>query len=125
MSSVKYSRKQWPLWGYLLPLFLISSCTAESNKSAQPFDATTWQMQEDNHYPYRPAMADSVLYSKALRLMDSTALVNTLGPPDRQNDGHLYYLIEEQKLGWWTLSATFIVIKLTDAGKVAWIKKHG
>lgn len=125
MTSEKSFHKQWQLWGYLLPILLISSCNPSNNESGQPFDSTTWQIQEGNRYPYRPAMADSVLYSEALRRMDSSTLVITLGPPDRQNDGHLYYLIEEQKLGWLTLSATFIVIKLTGTGEVAWIKKHG
>lgn len=82
-------------------------------------------MQEGNTYPYRPAMADSVLYSEALRQLDSTALVTQLGPPDRTENSHLYYLIEEEKLGWFTLSASYIVIKLAEDGSVTWIKRHG
>lgn len=110
----------------IVALFWCTQCTSSSPKaSTLPFHATQWQTQEGNTYPFRPAMADSVLYSEALRQLDSTALIQQLGPPDRTENGHLYYLIEEEKLGWFTLSASYIVIKLAEDGSVAWIKRHG
>ena len=108
-------------------IITLSSCNAvqspENEKLA--FQSVLWQTQEGNIYPYRPAMADSVLYSEALRQIDSNNLITQLGPPDRIENGHLYYLIEEKKLGWFTLSASYIVIKMAEDGSVEWIKRYG
>ena len=89
-----------------------------------PFDREQWGMKAGPSYIYRDQMVDAVLYSETLRNVKRTTLLEWLGKPDREQEGHLYYTILENRLGFWTLNQKAIVIKLKADNSVEWIKLH-
>lgn len=89
-----------------------------------PFDQAQWVTKEGRDYPYRERMVDAVLYSDTLRKLKKGELLQRLGTPDREQDGHLYYTIAQNRLGFWTLNQKSIVIKLNGAEGVEWIKLY-
>ncbi len=89
-----------------------------------PFDREGWAIKAGTSYAYRDQMVDAVLYSDTLRRLKRPELLEWLGEPDREQDGHLYYTIFENRLGFWTLNQESIVIKLRADHTVEWIKLH-
>lgn len=89
-----------------------------------PFDQAQWITKEGQDYPYRERMVHAVLYSDTLRKLQKQELLERLGNPDREQEGHLYYTISQNRLGFWTLNQRSIVIKLNDENGVEWIKLY-
>ena len=110
----------------LLTLLVLWGCTSEPKVAdAQiPFDANLWGMKAGSSYSHREQMVDAVLYSDTLRTLKRDKLLEWLGEPDREEKGHLYYTIVENRLGFWTLNQKSIVIKLKADTAVEWIKLH-
>lgn len=88
------------------------------------FDAAQWQEKDENGYLYREYLYKDVLYNDTVRDLSKAELLNLLGKPDREQDNHLYYRIDEDKLGLWTMHAKTMVIKMENDTTVAWIKVH-
>ena len=80
--------------------------------------------REGASYACRDQMVDAVLYSDTLRSLKRAELLLRLGKPDREQEGHLYYTVAENRLGFWTLNQKSIVIKLKADDSVEWIKLH-
>lgn len=110
----------------LLTLTLLWGCKSEPKlPDAQiPFDRKQWGLKAGPSYSYREQMVDAVLYSDTLRTLKRDKLLEWLGEPDREEEGHLYYTIVENRLGFWTLNQKSIVIKLKEDNTVEWIKLH-
>lgn len=115
---------------FLLCLFLLLACEGESTRQndteevTAAYDKSKWLAREGDDYLHRAEMLNTVLYNDSLRSLPESGVLNMLGDPDRRQDGHLYYKIEENRTFGWTLHATYLVVKLTDDGKVEWIKVH-
>jgi len=106
-------------------LFFCFACTSQKESSTQiPFDKTKWSIKEDLDYPYRNQMVNEILYSDSLRTLQKEGLINLLGQPDYSREEHLYYRINETRLGAWILHTKTIVIKLSEDDSVEWIKLH-
>jgi len=108
-----------------IPVLLLGCGSDPKVPDAQiPFDREQWAMKTGPSYAYRDQMADAVLYSDTLRTLSRSELLEWLGEPDREEKGHLYYVIRENRLGFWTLNQKSIVIKLQADSTVQWIKMH-
>lgn len=115
--------------GLVLIAVAISCKNNQSDQEIQTeaiqIDAEKWSIKEGEDYPFRSLMVDDILYTDKIRKLEKEKILDILGEPNREQDNHLYYKISEKKMGPLTLSASFIVIKLTENGSVEWIKLHG
>ncbi|WP_297764486.1 hypothetical protein [uncultured Muriicola sp.] len=96
----------------------------ESTTSEVKFDKTKWLTKEDSDYPYREQMLHDIVYNDSIRKLTKDELLVLLGKPDRSNEGHLYYMISQKKLGFWPIRTKTLVIKLTEENTIEWIKIH-
>ena len=117
------------LYQFFLVFFTASflwGCTSDPKipDGQIPFDREQWAMKTGPGYLYRDQMVDAVLYSDTLRSLKREELLLRLGKPDREQEGHLYYTVAENRLGFWTLNQKSIVIKLKADESVEWIKLH-
>jgi len=110
---------------YTLILLLLVSCASKvDNVIAIPFEKIQWQIKKDGDYIYRAQMVQDVLYNDTIRSLNKNQIIHTLGKPDRINEGHLYYMIAQKRMGTWPLNTRTLVIKLKDDQAVDWIKLH-
>ncbi len=114
----------------LLPLFFLAGCsnapqeTPTDTHTIPPFSTQRWQEKVEEDYPNRKDYYTDLLYSDSLRTLSKAAILDMLGPPDKATDGHLYYLIEQERLGLWPLHSRFLVFKFKADNTVEWIKLH-
>lgn len=120
---------------FALVLFLcITACTAEKREKSEQvdlaianeisFDKEKWAIKEGEDYPYRDQMLTDIVYNDTVRILNKNEILTLLGEPDRTNEGHLYYMIEETRLGSWTLHSKTLVIKIAEDNTIEWIKIH-
>lgn len=113
-------------------LLLFISCISETKTSSTgevlsseiSFDKLKWDTKEGYKYPFRDQMLNDIVYNDTIRSLNKKEILKKLGPPDRINEGHLYYLIDQKRIGPWPLHTKTMVIKLRDDDKIAWIKIH-
>ena len=119
----------------LITLLLLYSVACKTEKEGKSdldqgtetqvtFDKTKWSVKEGMNYPYRDQMLNDVVYNDTIRSLDKNEILELLGEPDRVNDGHLYYMITQRRLGVWPLKTKTMVIKLSE-DTIVWIKIHG
>ncbi len=118
----------------LVVIFLVClGCNRNAEKVAEDlkgtttevkFDKTKWGTKEDSDYPYREIMLHDIVYNDSIRELTKDELLELLGEPDRSNEGHLYYMISQRKLGFWPIKTKTLVIKLTEDNTIDWIKIH-
>ncbi|MDM9630675.1 hypothetical protein [Robiginitalea aurantiaca] len=89
-----------------------------------PFDSGKWGIKVGADYPHRELMLSTLVYTDTLRKLNREEILSLLGRPDRSSEAHLYYLINQTRLGPWPLKSRFMVIKLTPSDTVEWIKIH-
>ena len=88
------------------------------------FDKTKWRTKKGRDYPYRDLMVNEIVYNDTVRMKNKDGILELLGEPDRINDGHLYYMIAQKRLGFWPLHTKTLVIKLSNDSTINWIKIH-
>ena len=120
---------------YILLLFIFCiACTNTSkdktnetdNETATEisFDKTKWRTKKGRDYPYRDLIVNEIVYNDTVRMKNKDGILELLGEPDRINDGHLYYMIAQKRLGFWPLHTKTLVIKLSNDSTINWIKIH-
>lgn len=120
---------------FALVLFLcMMGCTPEKKDKSDQIDLQSsteiafakekWAIKEGKDYPYRDQMFADILYNDTIRTLNMDEILTLLGEPDRANEGHLYYMIEETRLGSWTLHSKTLVIKIAGDNTIEWIKIH-
>ena len=88
------------------------------------FDKEKWKTKDGKDYPYRDKMINDIVYNDTIRALNKYQLIELLGEPDYIREGHLYYRINETRLGNWTIKTKTMVIKLVDDRSIEWIKIH-
>lgn len=88
------------------------------------FDAQKWSIKNGQDYVYRSKMLHDVVYNDSVRLLSQNELIALLGKPDRSENNHFYYVIEQERLGFWPLHTKTMVVKFNSANKIEWIKIH-
>lgn len=90
------------------------------------FDQEKWQEKEGKNYPYRDKMLNAIVYNDTIRSLTGKELLEQLGAPSyiREDESYLYYTITQTRLFSWPLHTKTLVIKLTEADSVEWIKIH-
>jgi hypothetical protein len=101
-----------------------SGAKESSAKSEIPFDKTKWAAKEGLDYPFREQMLNNILHNDTIRTLNRDEITDLLGAPDRSNEGHLYYMVVQKRLGSWPLHTKTMVIKLLGDDTIEWIKIH-
>jgi hypothetical protein len=102
------------------------ACNNNKQDSAKQenFNKEKWSIKSGNNYPFRDNMLNSVLYNDSIRKLNRMEIIELLGKPDKDRDSFLYYRINEDKLGAWTLHTKTLVIKFSNDSSLEWIKLH-
>jgi hypothetical protein len=108
---------------YFALLLLFISCQNEVVDEIS-FDASKWSVKKDMDYPFRNQMLHDLMENDTLKKMKKDSILELLGQPERINENHLYYMIEQERLGFWPLHSKFLVIKFDDNGDVVFVKIH-
>ena len=96
----------------------------ENQDSEMVFNKEKWAAKDGKDYPYRDKMINDIVYNDTIRMLNKEQLLELLGNPDYIREGHLYYRINETRIGNWTLNTKTIVIKLIEDRSIEWIKIH-
>jgi len=88
------------------------------------FDKSKWKSKEGLDYPYRGQMLNDLVYNDTVRSLSKVEILDLLGEPDRRNDGYLYYMIAQKRLGSWPLHTKSLVINFSNDSTIVWIKIH-
>ena len=88
------------------------------------FDKSKWMEKDGRDYLYRDYMLNDILYNDSIRTFSKDQILEMFGTPDRKKENHMYYRITEKRLGFWTLHARYLVIRLSEKDKVKWIKVY-
>lgn len=96
----------------------------EVNQTTEPFTSAKWKKQQEGEFPFRPLMYKEVLYSDSLRTLSKQDIIQLLGAPSREENNHLYYLVERTRMGTWTVKQKSLVFKFNQQDSVEWIKLH-
>ena len=127
------NKKLLALIVFLLSIIIICFLVFNSDKNEgsngvgieATFDADSWRIKEGNNYPHRSLMVDDILYNDTVRSLSKNEIIDLLGEPDRINEDHLYYLIDQTQVGAWPLKTKTLVIKIAEDNTIDWIKTHG
>lgn len=107
----------------LLTTLLIFSCKPEVERP-QKFDKEQWAVRKENIHPYRNNMLKDLMNNYDLHGVNKDSVFNLLGSPDRSDNGYLFYEINRQQIGFFTLHTKTLVIKLKPDSTVEWLKIH-
>ena len=89
------------------------------------FDKERWRIKVGPDYPYRNRMVEDLITNQGIRKLKYDEIIERLGEPDRSNEGHLYYRIDQTRLGGvWPLHTKTMVIQLAPDSTVNWVKIH-
>ena len=88
------------------------------------FDKEKWKAKDGKDYSYRDKMINDVVYNDTIRTLNKEQLLELLGKPDYIREGHLYYRINEIRIGNWPIKTKTMVIKLVEDRSIEWIKIH-
>ncbi|MCB2220627.1 MAG: hypothetical protein KQI35_09545 [Bacteroidetes bacterium] len=88
------------------------------------FDKTKWSTREGRDYPYRDPMLNDIVYNDTIRMLTQEEILELLGEPDRREDGYLYYMVKQKRLGYWPLHTKTLVLKFSEDNTIDWIKIH-
>jgi hypothetical protein len=113
---------------------LFTSCKSDiesSDENAQAnlemkFDKEKWLTYEGTLFPYRKSMLHDLMHSDSIRSLNKKELLALLGKPSYMLDdkSYLYYVIDGKQFGFWTVKNETLVIKISDADSVEWMKIH-
>lgn len=96
----------------------------KNQDSEMVFDKEKWKTKDGKNYPYRDKMMNDIVYNDTIRMLNKEQLLELLGKPDYIREGHLYYRINETRIGNWPLKTKTMVIKLMEDRSIEWIKIH-
>jgi hypothetical protein len=98
--------------------------TAGETTTAIEFDTTKWRMKNGDDYPYRDELLTYLTTNNKLKGWKKDSVVAFLGQPDKIDSNYLFYVIAQQRLGFFPLHTTTLVIKLAADSTVEWRKIH-
>lgn len=105
-------------------LTLCFSCQKENNCLTNEFNSELWKATDGNSYPNRECMYENLVESQFLKSKNKNEITLILSAPDREENGHLFYMISQEKAGFMPLHTTTLVIKLNEDETVNWVKIH-
>ncbi|RZJ28659.1 MAG: hypothetical protein EOO48_09315 [Flavobacterium sp.] len=98
---------------------LISSqinATKEEREAGEVFDQSKWNEKSDDNFDNRNKMIKDLMQSGKLKKVKKNEVIALLGEPDRSDGAYLFYRVSQQRLGFFTLHATTLVIKISENG---------
>ncbi len=129
MKNLKYPDFTLLFTLVCMALMSCSDCVTDEKREMEDidlssFDRSLWQEKEGMDYPNRCGMYPDILYDSSLRGASKDEILELMGLPDRFQENHFYYRIDQQRLGVWPLHTTTLVIKFDEDDLVEWIKIH-
>lgn len=98
--------------------------STDSTKPSNVFDKAKWMVRKGKGYLYRDEMLHALIYDHHLREIKRDSLLLILGKPDRVDSNYLFYRTSAEQIGFFTLHARSLVIKLSPDSTVEWMKIH-
>jgi hypothetical protein len=101
--------KQFGAFQLLAMVLLLISFACSTEKTSDepdeeeiqiPFNKKKWRNRKGADYPYRDQMVHDILYTDTVRALGKAEILELLGEPNRINEGHLYYLVAEKRMGF-------------------------
>lgn len=89
------------------------------------FNQKKWQIKNENDYPYRKDMISHLIASDTIKTLNKAGIIDLLGQPDRIDNDHLFYQIDQKRIASWPISTKTLVIKMENDEVVEWVKIHG
>lgn len=123
-------RSRWSKkWIWILPLSAfaligIGIClvilqvgeTTTQRENGIKFDHAKWQTTNEYDYAYRNKMLKDLVASDTLKKLNRVQVVAMLGEPTRTDGNYLFYRVSEQRMGFFILHATTLVVRISDDG---------
>lgn len=106
------------------------SCKKNNEEKPEPqtaiaFNSEKWSVKENDDYQNRESMIENLISSDTLKKLNKAGIFNLLGEPDRIDNNHFFYQIDQSRIGSWPVSTKMLVIKMKKEDKVEWVKIHG
>ena len=98
--------------------------TAPETKQDITFDASKWKIKEDRDYPYRDSMLKDLMSNDTIRQFKKADILDLLGEPTRIDNNYLFYMVAQNRFGFWPLHTKTLVIKLYADSTINWMKIH-
>lgn len=76
------------------------------------FDKTKWAIKKGENYPYRDSMLNDLIETKLVKGLKPNKVIELLGDPERIDTNFMFYLISQEKLGFWPLHKKSLVLEL-------------
>lgn len=111
-------------FSFLFLFFLSCRQKPAETPQALAFEAVKWKERSADGHPWRNAMLDDLLQNVKLHGLHYDSVRQLLGPPDREDKGHLFYRLSEKRWNNMVLHARTLVIKLRPDSTVEWRKIH-
>ncbi|MBS1731905.1 MAG: hypothetical protein JST02_01290 [Bacteroidetes bacterium] len=96
----------------------------QSSGADEKFDSAKWMVNTDGKFPHRDAMLNDLLANSTLQRKKRAEVLRLLGEPTREDNGYLFYLVSQEKIGFFPLHTKTLVIKFTEYKVVEWVKIH-
>jgi hypothetical protein len=129
MDNELVTKKNWWKinWKWLLALsaivligiFLVISeinFVKRERENGIGFDRAKWETKNDLDYAYRNKMLKDLVIHNKLKKLKKDQIIALLGPPDRIDNLYLFYEIAQERIGFFPLHTTTLVIKLSNDG---------
>ncbi len=109
-----------------IALLILFSCREKKEEAPKPlpFNTAQWSETKGRDHPWRTAMLPDLLEHVKLHGLHRDSVLNLLGPPEREENGHLFYRLSEKRMGDVVLHARTLVIKFRPDSTVEWRKIH-
>ena len=137
MKSISHTLGKFCL--FLITCIAFNACTQQKKDTKEidkmeieqvaadesiPFDEEKWKFKEGRRYPFRDKMLPNMVFNEELRSLRSDEIVEVLGEPERIDNNHYFYRIDDNKIGAWTLHSKTLVIKYDKDSTLVWMKIH-
>jgi hypothetical protein len=110
----------------LLVMLCCVGCKSKKQEiTGEKFDKARWAIRDGKHYPYRDKMLHDLITNYKLHGLKQDSIINLLGQPNREDNGHLFYTVDQSFIAnAWPLHTKTLVIKFTKDSTVEWRKIH-
>jgi hypothetical protein len=112
----------------LLTLFILCCLACNNTKqdeNQEKFDKIKWGTKNGREYPYRDKMLKDLIANGNLKGLKKDEVLDLLGQPDRTDNGHLFYTVDQEVFAnIMPLHTKSLVIKLNKDSTVEWRKIH-
>lgn len=108
----------------VLGLLSCNQADKSASEGHEKFDRAKWAVKDGDDFPNREKMIHELLEQKLLQGKTKPEILKLLGEPTREDNGYLFYLIAQERIGFFPLHTKTLVIKFRSDDIVEWVKIH-